>query len=717
MANHIYPARPDLSQTTDTLLSNPTNGQFWFNKTNRHMYIWSDGQWVPITNRVDYAANWGQISHGQTLPNPVSSDGYVFPYDECIWSVSPAVLGNFDTFICFADLQGLVTSQYRVLGSTNFVDSIANYIIIGIRGNRNKGVTIAPSLPIPTPAPTVTPTQGASATPAVTPSASSVIVTQTPVLTPSGTPAITPTPTVTPTLTPTQGVTITPTQTSAVTPTVTPSGTPVATPTGTPVVTPTATSTVTPTPSPIPPMTVSITDPEGSTNASSLISFCNLGIYDSFDRDSGYAGCSATNISLCNVGSCAPEPGDRGLGPVMRVTVSGGVPPYTVRLKNFQPSDVNRIENPDFELGDINWTKQTGWTISSGGITFNGSWSAKFDGGTSASIRSTLKPVTPGKSITGSAKIYLTTSSTPSSARTLLEWFNSSQQPISFVGGTLVGSNAGTWQTSSVTGTAPSGAAFAALSVSANKKFGQGTIYADNFSWNLGNSGTSECFFVGGVNIPSIPFTGIAKTYSISSSGQSTPIISLNGICGGSLFWKTGTFDIEVIDTIGATQSFIKNWEIYRINDGTGSTDGGGGAGCVATNMFMDSIRLASDILIGDWIDGSTYDPDGLIKRQVRANRIMPQPCLRLTTESGISIIASTTTPMTMPDASCKMLPEMLDELVLVDDEGDIRWEKVVSLDDVGVRDVVLFSVDDQSYFAGESGTRRIATHNVLNEK
>ena len=95
--------------------------------------------------------------------------------------------------------------------------------------------------------------------------------------------------------------------------------------------------TVTPTPSPVPPMIVAIDDPDGGTSASSLTSYCNLANYSSVNRDSGYAGCAATTISLCNTGACAPEPGDNGLGPVMRVTVSGGVAPYTVRLKNFQP--------------------------------------------------------------------------------------------------------------------------------------------------------------------------------------------------------------------------------------------------------------------------------------------------------------------------------------------------------------------------------------------
>lgn len=549
MTTHIYPAQPDLSQVTDSILSNPTEGQFWYNSTNRHMYVWRDDQWVPLMNRGDYAANWGQIAHGQTLPKPVSEDGYVFEYDECIWSTSPAVLGKFDRFVCFADANGIVTAQYRPLGSGTFTNGTANYIIVGIRGNRNRGIIIAP--PMPTPTPTVTPTQGASSTPTPTPSTSAPLVSPSP----------------TPTVTPSQGASATPTPTNAASPT------PTRTPTPTPPVTPTRT----PTPSPIPPMVVSVDDPEGSTSASSLTSYCNLANYSSSNRDSGYAGCSASTISLCSTGACAPEPGDNGLGPVMRVTVTGGVAPYTVRLKNFQQSNINQIENSDFESGDTGWTKQSGWTITSGGIVFNGSYSAKFNGGAPASIVSTPKPVIPGRSVSGSARIYLTTSSSPSSARVLLEWYNSSMTPISTTGGNLINSGAGTWQISSVNGVAPAGAAYVSILVSANKNFGQGTIYADAFTWSLGNSGTPECFFVGGAKVPSIPFAGTVKTYNIANSGQSTPIISLNGICSSAIFGMTGTFDIEVTDSNGTVQTISKNWEIFRINQG--STGGGGGGG------------------------------------------------------------------------------------------------------------------------------------------
>jgi hypothetical protein len=149
-----------------------------------------------------------------------------------------------------------------------------------------------------------------------------------------------------------------------------------------------------------------------------------------------------------------------------------------------------------------------------------------------------------------------------------------------------------------------------------------------------------------------------------------------------------------------------------------GGGGGGGGGGCVATDMWMDTERQAHEIAIGDWIDGSAYNPDIMTLRQVRANKVMPQPCFRIVTESGISIVASNSTPMTMRDGSCSMFgPQMYGEEVFVNDRGELRWERVREVQYVGVKDVVLFNVNDQSYFAGEQGDRRIATHNASEVK
>lgn len=178
-----------------------------------------------------------------------------------------------------------------------------------------------------------------------------------------------------------------------------------------------------------------------------------------------------------------------------------------------------------------------------------------------------------------------------------------------------------------------------------------------------------------------------------SSSAQYTYQIATDSSGGGAL-------------TIGTTTMLVIN---------AGSTTGGStGGGCVAVNMMMDPQRAASGINVGDEVDGVSYNPDGMIKRVVRSNIQQLEHVWRMTTVSGIQLEASDSTPVTLRNGSSKLFPDMLGEDVLVNDQGFIRWEKVIKMDDLDYQVVVRFSVDDHSYFSGVRGDRRIATHNVL---
>lgn len=213
-------AYPDTSQTSKTQLQNPVDGQFWYNSTRQSIYFYDGTKWVPVPKRGTYAANWGQVMHGQQLPKPVNQHGKVFDYDECIWSVAPAnINGTIDSMNCNTNAVSLVTMQYRYANTEIFVNGIANYLIVGINGNMNSGAILPPIQPSPTPTPSVSSTPAPTNTP-----------------TPSLTPTITAQPT--PTVTPTTSVTPTPTSVPSPTPQVSPS--PQVSPTPAPTVTPSA---------------------------------------------------------------------------------------------------------------------------------------------------------------------------------------------------------------------------------------------------------------------------------------------------------------------------------------------------------------------------------------------------------------------------------------------------------------------------------------------
>ncbi len=213
-------AVPDTTQTESGRLSNPTIGQLWYNSTRDMVYHWTGSLWVVIPLREDYAANWGSILDGQQLPKPVSPvTGRVFDYDECIFSVAPGAFTGKPGYIsCSVDSNAIVTMEYRLSGTSSMLIGLANYLIIGIRGNYNIGSSISPFPVTPTITPSLSLTAGASQTPIPTP-------TKTP--TPSATQNLaspTPTPTSAPSSTP--GASATPTPTSAPSPTPTPTTSP-----------------------------------------------------------------------------------------------------------------------------------------------------------------------------------------------------------------------------------------------------------------------------------------------------------------------------------------------------------------------------------------------------------------------------------------------------------------------------------------------------------
>lgn len=210
---------PDLSMNSVGQLETPVKGQLWYNSTRELPYSWDGTRWNPLGLRENLAANWGQLYHGAQIPKPVSPlTGQEFDYSDCIWSVSPAsFVGKPGYMSCTTDDQAVVDMKYRLSGTDTMISGIANYLIIGVKGNYNTGTTIPPIQITPSTTPTPTPTPTSSLTPSITASITASV-------TPSPTLSLTPTPTPEPSNS----------QTPAVSQTAFPTPTPTQTPSNTP---------------------------------------------------------------------------------------------------------------------------------------------------------------------------------------------------------------------------------------------------------------------------------------------------------------------------------------------------------------------------------------------------------------------------------------------------------------------------------------------------
>lgn len=141
--------------------------------------------------------------------------------------------------------------------------------------------------------------------------------------------------------------------------------------------------------------------------------------------------------------------------------------------------------NPDFELGDTDWTKGANWTIGTqiSGAVFSGTKAARCtaSAGTSRIYQSATVAVVPGMSITASCQVrrgkHLVT------GRVELEWLDAMSQSIAVDQGTLIDFSEDKWKQSTVTAIAPALAAYVRLGATATFT-GSCNIYVDAFQWN-----------------------------------------------------------------------------------------------------------------------------------------------------------------------------------------------------------------------------------------
>lgn len=147
--------------------------------------------------------------------------------------------------------------------------------------------------------------------------------------------------------------------------------------------------------------------------------------------------------------------------------------------------------NANFEAGNTGWTLEPGWTITNAFGAFDGTWAGAFgsfgpSGPIFGSIRNNnLAPVTPGQSITARAKIYTGTGGgTNHGGETKIFWYDSLLAPISASAGVQIFGGSVGFAESVCTGTAPAGAAFAAIAVTVYRNSGSQIILVDNATWD-----------------------------------------------------------------------------------------------------------------------------------------------------------------------------------------------------------------------------------------
>jgi hypothetical protein len=148
------------------------------------------------------------------------------------------------------------------------------------------------------------------------------------------------------------------------------------------------------------------------------------------------------------------------------------------------------LPNLGFEAGnDGSWRLGNRWVIDSSPLVETGTQSAKYDGpGQSSTTHSQAVPVAPGTTITATARFSKgTTREDFAGGGISLFWLDANGNFISASRGNVVNTGSAAFQNSTVTGTAPAGAALVTMELSATRDLkgrARDKVYVDNVSWN-----------------------------------------------------------------------------------------------------------------------------------------------------------------------------------------------------------------------------------------
>jgi len=94
------------------------------------------------------------------------------------------------------------------------------------------------------------------------------------------------------------------------------------------------------------------------------------------------------------------------------------------------------------------------------------------------------------------------------------------------------------------------------------------------------------------------------------------------------------------------------------------------------------------------------------------------QPCVRISTSDGITLVCSTTAPILTKDKGFIPATEVYGQRVAVMRGGTTWFDEVVGLEDVGMKFVRVIDAGNNSFWAGERPGSYILHHNVpINEQ
>lgn len=165
-----------------------------------------------------------------------------------------------------------------------------------------------------------------------------------------------------------------------------------------------------------------------------------------------------------------------------------------------------------------------------------------------------------------------------------------------------------------------------------------------------------------------------------------------------------------VVEQIARVASIISSGGIF------GGGLGGSGSGCPWIGAVLPNGKYAGEVDAGDDLYALSEDGHGWLPHKVREVGASSQPCVRLTTQGGIELTTSLSTPLTTFNEFGKLVatPIAVGVFVPILDEAGFRWEAIDAIEDRGELPVRLIDCAGGTFAAGDRAGRYIFTHNKL---
>lgn len=306
-------------------------------------------------------------------------------------------------------------------------------------------------------------------------------------------------------------------------------------------------------------------------------------------------------------------------------------PGAVVRPTNNQGAFINAIPNGDFEAGnDGNWVSSgtTAWAFTNTN-TYQGTEAIQIPTGSMSAggdymTMNTFGLVTPGQSVTASAYLDPNNSGADLDLWVTLRWYDSGD---SFLSETLSAvQQGGGYRKTSVTGTAPAGAAHVRVAIRAGSGTNsRNTAYADLVIWNLESPTSVSNFLFEAVQ--SVPASSAAHEPTWPTNAGATVIdggVTWQAIGTSIITWKaipimkSGSSEPTWPSTVGgAVKDGIMSWiaidrHISDVNDPNTKV-----VALMASHIFAgnkDIVSFSAAVDPTDWTSSNNagYLPTGL---------------------------------------------------------------------------------------------------------